>query len=304
VRVFSTVAIAVLMLLDGGRPAAQNAIRVTTDVVPLSVTATNAERQYVADLTRDDFLILENNKPQPLTFFARSDVPLAVALLIDSSASMMTALRTAQDAAIGFVRELGPKDVAMIVDFDSKVKIFQSFTDDHTLLDDAIRKTAAGGSTSLYTAVYIALTELARLKIGDESVTARRRAIVLLSDGDDTASLVNFDDVVDLAERSNIVVYSIGLRSNFPLFRNSNRNAVSGEFALRRFAMQTGGRVVYPTTDRELEAAYSDIRSELANQYVLAYESPPGIPRIWRTISVRVNRPGVIARTRPGYYGK
>jgi VWFA-related protein len=192
----------------------------------------------------------------------------------------------------------------MVVDFDNKVKIFQSFTSDHQLLDAAIRKTVANGSTSLYTAVYIALTELKRLKIGDEAATARRRAIVLLSDGDDTASVVNFDDVVDLAERSNIVVYSIGLRSNFPQFRNSNRNAVSGEFALRRFAMQTGGRVVYPTTSNELVAAYSDIRNELANQYVLAYESPPGIPRVWRTISVRVNRPGVTARTRPGYYGK
>jgi VWFA-related protein len=307
VRVFLTLTIALCFLLGGGMPAAQDAFRVTTDVVPLSVTVTNAEHQYVADLTRDEFIVLENNKPQPLSFFARSDVPLAVALLIDSSASMLNTLSTAQQAAIGFVRELTPKDLAMVVDFDNQVKILQSFTDDRKLLEQSIVKTAPGGSTSLYTAVYVALRELARLKIGDESVTARRRAIVLLSDGDDTRSLVNFDDVVDLAERSNIVIYSIGLRGpGSAAFRPTYgaRRAVSGEFALRRFSSQTGGRVMYPTNNRELVDAYSDIRRELANQYVLAYESPPGPPRVWRTVSVRVSRAGLTARTRPGYYGK
>ena len=87
-RVFSTATIALLVVLGGGMPTAQEAFRVTTDVVPLSVTVTNAEHQYVADLTKDEFIVLENNKPQPVSFFARSDVPLAVALLIDSSASM------------------------------------------------------------------------------------------------------------------------------------------------------------------------------------------------------------------------
>jgi VWFA-related protein len=307
VRVFSTVTIALFVVLSGGMPTAQEAFRVTTDVVPLSVTVTNAEHQYVADLNKDEFVVLENNKPQPLSFFARSDVPLAVALLIDSSASMLNTLSTAQEAAIGFIREMTPKDLAMVIDFDNQVKILQPFTDDRKLLEQSIVRTAAGGSTSLYTAVYIALRELARLKIGDEAVTARRRAIVLLSDGDDTRSVVNFDDVVDLAERSNIVIYSIGLRSNgLAAFRGptGSRRAVSGEFALRRFASQTGGRVVYPMTNRELVEAYSDIRRELANQYVLAYESPPGPPRVWRTVSVRVNRTGLTARTRPGYYGK
>ena len=217
---------------------------------------------------------------------------------------MMTNLRTAQEAAIGFVRELSPQDLAMVVDFDSQVQIRQSFTGDRKQLEQAILKTTPGGSTSLYTSVYVALRELARLKGADESATARRRAIVLLSDGDDTKSVVNFDDVVDLAERSNIVIYAIGLRGGARAGQFRGTRAVSGEFALRRFAMQTGGRVVYPMTERDLVAAYSDIRAELANQYVLAYESPPGQPRVWRTVSVRVNRAGVTARTRPGYYGK
>jgi Ca-activated chloride channel family protein len=154
----------------------------------------------------------------------------------------------------------------------------------------------------LNTAVYIALRELGRLNVGDEGVTGRRRAIVVLSDGDDTGSLVSFDDVVSLAEESNIVIYAIGLRGNDRFVPRGR--AVPGDFALRRFATQTGGRAVFPMTMRDIIDAYSDIRREMANQYVLAYESPPGQGRKWRNVSVRVNRAGAVARTRPGYYGR
>jgi Ca-activated chloride channel family protein len=281
--------------------AQQPAFRAGTDLVPLSVTVTSAEHQYVTDLTKDDFVVLEDGKPQPLSYFGRSDVPLAVALLVDSSASMLATLGTAQEAAVGFVRELTERDLAMVIDFDTKVQIRQPFTSEHAPLEEAILRTVAGGSTMLNTAVYIALRELTRLNVGDEGVTARRRAIVLLSDGDDTNSLVSFDDVVDLAERSNIVIYAIGLRGDE---RFRPRRTIQGDFALRRFAAQTGGRALFPSTMKDIVEAYSDIRRELANQYVLAYESPPGPARRWRNVVVRVNRTGAVARTRPGYYGR
>ncbi len=280
--------------------AQQPAFRAATDLVPLSVTVTNAEHQYVTDLTKDDFVVLEDGKQQALSYFGRSNVPLAVALLIDSSASMLTTLPTAQEAAVGFVRELTERDLAMIVDFDTKVQIRQPFTGDHALLEEAILRTTAGGSTMLNTAVYVALRELARLNV-DEGVTARRRAIVLLSDGEDTNSLVSFDDVLDLAGRSNIVIYAIGLRGDE---RFRPRRTVQGDFVLRRFATQTGGRALFPSTMKDIVDSYSDIRRELANQYVLAYESPPGPARRWRNVAVRVNRTGAVARTRPGYFGR
>jgi Ca-activated chloride channel family protein len=304
VRVVATLAL--VMLAIGGRvaPRAQEpSIRVATDVVPLSVTVTNPAHEYVPDLTRDDFVVLEDGKPQPLTYFGLNDVPLAVALLIDSSASMYDTLATAQEAAIGFIRQLGEKDVAAVIDFDSSVQVRQPFTSNQRLLEQAIMQTTAGGSTVLNTAVYIALRELTRLRIGEEAASARRRAMVILSDGDDTNSVVSFDDVLDLAERSNIVIYAIGLRGE-PRFRPTRRGSVEGQFALRQFALQTGGRVVFPASIKDLVDAYSDIRREMASQYVLAYESPPGQPRKWRNVAVRVNRPGVVARTRPGYFGR
>jgi VWFA-related protein len=281
--------------------AQQPAFRAATDLVPLSVTVTNAEHQYMNDLTKEDFVVLEDGKPQALSYFGRGDVPLAVALLIDSSASMLTTLATAQEAAVGFVRELTERDLAMIIDFDTKVQIRQPFTSNHALLEEAILRTTAGGSTMLNTAVYIAIRELSKLNVGDEAVTARRRAIVLLSDGEDPNSLVSFDDVVDLAERSNIVIYAIGLRGDERL---RPRRTVQGDFVLRRFAAQTGGRVLFPMTMKDIVDAYSDIRRELASQYVIAYESPAGPPRRWRNVVVRVNRTGAVARTRPGYYGR
>jgi len=291
-----------VLLVSAVVPAAQQpAFRATTDLVPLSVTVTNAEHQYVTDLTKDDFVVLEDNKQQPLSYFGRGDVPLAVALLIDSSASMLTTLPTAQEAAIGFIRELTERDLAMVIDFDTKGQIRQQFTREHAPLEEAILRTTAGGSTMLNTAVYIALRELSRLNVGDEGATARRRAIVLLSDGDDTNSLVSFDDVLDLAERSNIVIYAIGLRGDE---RFRPRRSVPGDTVLRRLTTQTGGRALFPMTMKDITDAYSDIRRELANQYVLAYESPAGPARRWRNVAVRVNRTGAVARTRPGYYGR
>ena len=119
---------------------------------------------------------------------------MALALLIDTSASMEQALGTAQEAAIGFAQQLGPADVATAIDFDSGVQTLQGFTTDRGVLQEAIRQTAAGGSTALYNAVYIALKELSKVTPQDDLQAPRRRAIVVLSDGEDTSSLVSFEE--------------------------------------------------------------------------------------------------------------
>ena len=274
--------------------------RLGVDLVSLSVTVTDASRRYVADLDRNDFVIVENGVPQNLTFFARTGVPLALALLIDSSASMEQNMVTAQEAAIGFARQLGPVDMATVVDFDSRVQIAQGFTSDIVALENAIRGTSAGGSTVLYNALYIALKELAKLIPQDDPGAPRRRAIVVLSDGADTASLVSFDEVLDLASRCDTVIYTIGLGAREP---TGPRNADDGPFVLRRLAQQTGGRAFFPSQSKDLADVYADIRAELASQYSLAYESSSGMKNgQWRNISVRVNRPSVSVRTRQGYY--
>jgi Ca-activated chloride channel family protein len=148
--------------------------------------------------------------------------------------------------------------------------------------------------------VYIALNELGKLPRGDPQ-TPRRRAIIVLSDGDDTSSLLGFDEVLDLASRSDTAIYAIGLAPPWPA--PTTRNNQDGQFVLRRLAQQTGGRAFFPLHIKELAAVYGDIREELSSQYTLAYESSNARhDGRWRRVAVGVSRPGVVVRTRPGYF--
>jgi len=287
---------------DVGPGAQRTPFRSSVDVIAMNVTATDASRHYVTDLDRQDFQIFEDGRPQQVTFFRKSSQPLALALLIDTSASMAPNLAVAQEAAVGFVRALGPEDIASVIDFDTRVEVRQDFTTDRSALEHAIRKTAAGGSTALYNAVYIALKGLNKT-IGDERLEERRRrAIVILSDGEDTSSLLGFDEVLDLAVRSDTAIYAIGLLGpeiSATLVKQPN----DAQFVLRRLSEQTGGRVFFATYAKELNGVYGKIRAELASQYFLAYESTnPRRDGQFRRISVRVSRVSVVARARPGYY--
>src|SRR5262249_55722215 len=168
--------------------------------------------KYVTDLTQDDFNVFEDGVKQDVTFFNKTNLPIALALLLDTSASMDTKLPTAQDAAIGFAKKLREQDLAEVIDFDSRVVVLQAFTNNASELEQAIHKTAAGGSTSLYNAIYIALKDLKKA-VARNVDEIRRQAIVVLSDGEDTSSLLPFEEVLDLSKRSETAIYAIGLRS-------------------------------------------------------------------------------------------
>ena len=272
--------------------------RAGVDVVLLNVTVTDGVKRYVTDLDQGDFTILEEGRPQTITFFRKADVRMALALLIDSSASMEETLPVAQEAAAGFVRQLGPADVASVIDFDSRVNVLAPFTNDKGALDAAIRSTASGGSTAIYNAVYIALRELGKIRLEDEKEGVRRRAIVVLSDGEDTSSLVSFDEVLDVAQRSDSVIYTIGLG----IEASATKRSADPSFVLTRLAQQTGGRAFFPMAAKDLTGVYADIRDELSSQYLLAYVSSNAKTGQWRGVNVRVNRPGVAVRTRQGYF--
>ena len=271
------------------------------DLVSLSVTVSNSAHSYVGDLNRDDFVVLENGVPQNVTYFARTAVPLTLALLIDSSASMEQAMVTAQEAAVGFVRTLTRADTAAIVDFDSRVEMAQGFTSDVRALEEAILRTTAGGATAMFNAIYIALKELAKKTAPDEAQRPRRRAIILLSDGDDTSSLVSFEEALDAASRSDTAIYTIGL--GVKDVSGPRPGSQEGAFILRRLAEQTGGRAFFPKQAKDLADVYRDIREELSSQYSLAYESSSARKDgEWRRIAVRVNRESVSVRTKQGYF--
>jgi Ca-activated chloride channel family protein len=273
--------------------------RAAVDVVTVNVTVTDAARRIISDLAREDFVVFEDNRPQTVTLFQKVGVPLAVSLLLDSSASMQDHLATTQEAAVGFIHELGPADVASVVDFDRRVEVTQGFTDDHAALERAIRGARAGGGTALHTAVYIALRELGRAAVADAVGNLRRQALVVLSDGEDTSSLLTFDEVLETAVRSGTAIYAIGLGGN-PLPSKTEQRA---QYTLRRFAQQTGGRAFFPLEAKDLRDVYRDIKHELSNQYLLAYESTNKFrDGQYHRIAVRISRPEATARARPGYY--
>ena len=177
----------------------QPAFRTGVDLVSLNVTVTDGDNRYVTDIEQASFQLYEDGALQDITFFTRTQLPIALALLMDTSASMTEKMSTAQQAAIGFAERLRDEDQASVIDFDSRVDILQGFTNSIDELKAAIRRTSAGGSTSLYNAIYISLKELG--KVGATTVDEiRRQAIVMLSDGEDTSSLVEFDEVLDLAK--------------------------------------------------------------------------------------------------------
>lgn len=280
------------------RPADQ-VFRAAVEMVSLNVTVTDQKQHHLTDLDSKDFTIFEDGARQEITYFNRTTLPIALSLLIDTSASMEQRLSTAQDAAVGFARKLRPQDLAQVVDFDTRVEILQNFTADASALEAAIRNTTAGGSTSMYNALYISLKELVKVQAkSDDEV--RRRAVVLLSDGEDTSSLVTFEEVLDLAKRSATTIYAIGLQSRESALAKGFREA---EFVLRQLAQETGGRVYFPQRAEDLAGIYSEIADELASQYVLGYASTnPKRDGAWRRLTVQVARQGTTARTKRGYF--
>ena len=276
----------------------QARLRSGVDLVSLSVTVTEGSR-YVSDLAEPDFEIYEDGAKQAITFFSRVQQPIALAILLDTSASMNERLGTALEAAIGFARRMRREDVIEVIDFDSQARILQTFTNDVAALEKAIRATDVNGSTSLYNAIYVSLKELKRAK-ASSAEEIRRQAIVVLSDGDDTSSLVPYEEVLDLAKRSETAIYAIGLRPSGS-YRTEFKEA---EFVLKQLSQETGGRAYCVLTAAELPKIYEQISEELANQYSLAYSSKnPMRNGAWRRVVVRLTKPGLTARTRLGYYG-
>ena len=284
----------------GAQPEKPQIFRAGVELVSLNVTVTDAQGRYITDLGQADFSVFEDGAKQELSFFNRTNLPIALSLLIDSSASMEQRMEHAQEAAIGFARRIRAQDLAQVVDFDSRVEIKLGFTNKIEELESAIRTTSAGGSTALHNAVYISLKELAKVKAKNPD-EIRRQAIVVLSDGEDTSSLVSFEEVLELAKRSETAIYTIGLQ---PRETTALRGFREAEFVLRQLAQETGGRAFFAQKIEDLKDVYAKIADELSSQYSMGYASKNAKrDGAFRRLVVQVGRPNTTARTKRGYYG-
>lgn len=285
---------------NGSTPVFRGAV----DLVSLNVTLRDQHDQLVSGLTASDFAVFEDGVLQDLSFFSSSRLPMDIAILLDTSSSMAPILSVAQDAAIAFVETAQPADRVSVTEFNDRANILHPLGSDVAAAARAIRSTSPRGSTALYNGLYMAMTEMARSRRGSQDI--RKQAVVVLSDGQDTSSLVQFDDVMEVAQQSGIAVYTILLLSPLEarLASDLKTSRISQAlFVMRSFADTTGGQTFLTSNARDLRGIYDKIANELALQYTLGYISKNGQrDGRFRRIVVRVvDHPGVRTRTRSGY---
>jgi Ca-activated chloride channel family protein len=285
---------------------AQKPFKSGIEMVPLTVTVTDASGKYVTGLADSDFTVVEDGVQQPLSFFASDHVPLDVALVLDTSSSMRADLPLVQGAALGLVHALRDNDRGSVIEVKNTAGIAQPFTSDRAAIEQAIRRLAASGSTALFDGVYVVLKEFQRERQMNQEV--RRQVLVLLSDGLDTQSRLGFDDVMEAARRAGVNIYVIALTGKTALIPRAERDSevLRAEYNMGAMARESGGRTFFPKTARELPGIYTAIAQELASQYELGYiPVRPGGDGAFRRVMVRLG-PGVnaLARTRSGYYAR
>jgi Ca-activated chloride channel family protein len=263
------------------------AVQVNRIIMYATATSDEGARHFVLDLNKDDIVLEEDGVRQPILDFYREERPATLAILSDSSGSMQAAMNTVHTASSRFVDSLGPEDRALVIDFDDKVYLLQDVTGDKQALRGAVTSTNAFGGTALYDALYASYRKLKGID--------GRKAIVILSDGDDTASKFSFKHVLDEAKINDMIIYSIGLGTSFL--------DLDLRHVLRTLAEETGGRPFFPGKVDELEAVYKEISAELKSQYYISYEPQNTIwDGRWRKIKLSSTRKNVDLRTRSGYY--
>lgn len=273
--------------------------RVDVDTVSLSVTLLDDKGGLVNGLTAENFKVYEDGVEQTIRYFSQAELPLKMVILLDTSSSMRQKIDMARQAAIRFVRSLKPRDEVQVVEFNDRVLTLAEFSSDFGHVEQAIEATEVGGATSLYNAIYISLKDL-ELQTKDE---LDRRAIVVLSDGNDTKSLLGFEDVKQQARRSNVIIYAISLRATEQdLEKDKYRNA---KYELDMLARESGGMSYAPDKLEDLSGVYEEIATELASQYAIGYVSTNDTQDgKWRRLQVLSAESGTEVRMRGGYYAR
>jgi VWFA-related protein len=250
--------------------------------VILWATVTDKQDNLITGLTKEDFKVSEDGVEQQILEFYPEDRPITLAILLDSSGSMREKMREVHSAAGAFVETLRPEDRAMVIDFDDKVFLIQDLTADHDDLREAITTTQALGATSIYDAMHAAFRKIKDIK--------GRRAIVLLSDGDDTASQFSYQRVLEEAKAHNVIIYGIGLGGG-------------DRKVLKEFPEVTGGRAFFVDKAEELAGVYERIALELRRQYYLTYSTTnEEWNGRWVKVQVEADDPKYRVRARRGYF--
>ncbi len=275
----------------------QPRFKASVDLVSLDVCVRNAAGQFLTGLTSEDFLVLEDGRPQHISFVVPSGtLPLRAVLLIDRSSSMQgPKLERAVEAAGLFARRLGRRDQLEIIAFNQRATRVHAFHTDPAQVPTALASVAAMGSTSLYDALLVAANDLVRARADAPPET--REALIVLSDGEDTASLVGFEEVLPVLRRSGALVYAVSFRES------AKGEWLGASWPLLALARDTGARALgIPSLDA-LPALYAEIDAEVRHLYRIGFVSnDERRDGQWRNVAVRVLSRDARVQTRAGYY--
>ena len=288
---------------DPARPAGQilqsdEATRITVDVtrVNLLFTVTDKKGRFITDLGKDDFEVVDGKRRQTISdFAAESDLPLRLGILIDTSNSIRERFKFEQEAASQFIDSVMRTnlDKALVVSFDTSAELVADLISDTDKLTAAIRDLHPGGGTSLYDAIYFACRD----KLSQDQPRYKfRRAIVIVSDGEDNQSRYTRDQALEMAQKADVVMYAIST--------NITRIETDGDKVLKYLAQETGGRAFFPFKVEDLDQSFENIANELRHQYNISYRPEPmKTDGLFHVIDVRVpQRKNILVNVRRGYY--
>jgi len=274
------------------------AARITLDVTRVNMlfTVSDKKGRFVTDLKKDDFEIIESKKKQAIQeFTAETDLPLRLAILIDTSNSIRERFKFIQEAATDFVNTVvrAQQDRAIVVSFDTSAELVADLTDDTVVLGKAIRNLRPGGGTALYDAIFFACRD--KLMV-DQPRDKFRRALVLLSDGEDNQSRWTREQSLEMAQKADAVIYAIST--------NITNIDTPGDKVLRRLATETGGQAFFPFKAQDLSQSFENIANELRHQYNVLYRPDPlKTDGLYHTVDIKVkDRKDLVVRARHGYY--
>ncbi|HLH44144.1 MAG TPA: VWA domain-containing protein [Bryobacteraceae bacterium] len=274
----------------------QSPIRFDVTRVSLLFTVQDKKGRFITDLTKDEFQIIENKKPQTIgEFTAESDLPLRLAILIDTGNTVRERFQFQQEAAVNFIETAvrHGRDKALLMSFDTSPEVVAPLSDDTQKITASIRALRPGGGAALYDAIFTACRDYLAKEQPPEKF---RRAMIVLGDGEDNQSRWTREQALEMAQKADVVVYTIST--------NISRIDTEGDKVLRYFAQETGGRAFVPFQASDLDQSFEDIANELRHQYIALYRPEPlKADGVYHTVEIKVkNRKDLIVRARHGYY--
>jgi len=272
--------------------------RIRLDVTRVNVLYTVSDKRgrFVTDLDKEQFDVFEGkHKQQILEFMRESDLPLRLAILIDTSNSIRDRFRFQQEAAVEFMKSVmrPEQDKAVIVGFDTSPEMLSDLTGNMDDLEKAVRDMRPGGGTALYDAIFLACRD----KLGQDQPRHKyRRAMIVLTDGEDTQSRYTRDQALEMAHKADVVIYGIST--------NITRIQTDGDKVLKYFAAETGGLTFFPFKVEDLAQSFENIANEMRHQYSVLYRPEPlRADGLYHEVDIKVkNRKDYVVRARKGYY--